>query len=1150
MARVVLSLFIAGSLIIGLTPPSRSQGLTAQISGTVHDPSGKAVLGASVTLTNAETAQVRSVATNGAGDFLFTEMLPGVFNLRVQMTGFKQFEQTGIHLPASERLVVNAITLELGELNETVSVEANTADVPTESAERSGLIDSRQLSELSLKGRDYMATLQLLPGVLDVNSTSREAPGSSTLQGLYFNGNRQGSLSLTLDGIFCMDTGGGTGPYFEPSIDAVAEVRVLLTNYQAEYGRSSGGTISTVIKSGTKNYHGGAYYYFRNEDLNANEFFNNRQALPRPLYRSNYPGYFLGGPVLVPGSRFNKRRDKLFFFWSQEFLARDYPTAVTFQTFPTALERQGDFSRSVDQNGKLVPVRDPLTGAAFPGNMVPAYRIDPNGQALLNVFPLPNTIDPTHTYDYAFQSDIQQPRHDQILRVDWNLSPGTQFFARGIKDFEAKKGAFGFTLASPSWPQLPVDIAFHSAGLVGTLIHVFSPTVVNELTFGVSRGNQAVAPPAPGALAQNSRSALHITLGQIYPQSNPLDLIPNATFAGVPDAPQLNIDQRYPYFGPDNIWDYTDNYSQIRSAHSFKLGIYVEHSTTNKQLPTSFNGTLAFDRDPNNPQDTGYAFSNALIGSVDNYAESSGHPVGHARDTNVEWYAQDVWRVSRRFTLEAGARFYWIAPTAGAGNQFAAFDLSSYSAALQPPLVQPYLNPSGQRVGRDPVTGQILPVAYIGTFSSAAGQPFQGMKVYKGNIMKTPPVEAAPRLGVSWDVFGNGRTALRSGFGMFYDRFADNQVLQLIQSPPVVNTPVAYYTTLASLSAARLTSNPSVVYGIQNSWRPPAVYNWSVGVQQNIGRGTILDVAYVGDVSRHEMQIRDLNGTNYGTNFLPASIDPTLAGNKPLPANFLRPLAGYSDIQYMEFASNSNYNALQAQLVRRFSAHFTFNASYTWSKVLDVADTFASAVNPYLNYNSRNYGPASFDRRQNLKLNYVYTVPQVSRRWDNRFSRQVLDGWEVSGISALISGAPTPITYTLVTAADLTGASGVGIDSRVNLSCNPRQSAGGSLLNGSCVHPPTRAGLGIGNASKYPFAGPGVDDFDISLFKNFRLGAAENRRLQFRLETYNTFNHTQFTAVDSNARFDSAGNQVNQTFGRYTAAAPARRVVLGLKFYL
>ena len=588
-------------------------------------------------------------------------------------------------------------------------------------------------------------------------------------------------------------------------------------------------------------------------------------------------------------------------------------------------------------------MRDPATGSPFPGNIVPGDRIDTKGAALLKIFPTPGQYNAAHTYNTVFQRPIEQPRTDHILRVDWNVAPGTTFYARGIADYQATRGDFGFVLASPAWPQLPVNYEIPCRGIVGTLIHSFGPSRVNELTFGVNRGLQDSRPLNDAALAKNSRSALNLGIPQFYPSANPYGVIPNATFGGIANAAQLNIDARFPYFGRNNVWVLSDGYSQIKGAHSLKAGFYLEKSAVNESNGTFFNGTFAFDRDPNNPLDTGYAFANALTGSVTTYTESDGQPAGHVRDLRVEWYAQDTWRVSKRLTIDAGMRFYWLRPNLNAFPQTVVFDPQGYSRAEQPPLIQPYIDPAtGSRVGRDPVTGQLLAAVKIGSFSPAAGKPYQGMRVY-GNgesAMRTPPIQVAPRFGFAWDVFGNHKTAIRSGFGMYYDRFPDDQVAQLVAQPPLLRTPSATYTTLSNLLATPLSLSPNTVWGLDGNWKPLAVYNWSLGVQQSLGSGFVLDVAYVGNVTRHAMHVRDLNANGYGTNFRPSSIDPTLTGNRALPPNFLRPYLGFGSIQYMEFASNATYHGLQSQLRRRLAAGLGGLAAYTWSKVLDFVDAW------------------------------------------------------------------------------------------------------------------------------------------------------------------------------------------------------------------
>ena len=437
--------FLTLALAVGTPGLAHAQGLSGQIGGSVIDSSKGAVPGAAVTVRNTATAVTRDTVTDSEGLFVFTNLVAGTYDLRVTLTGFRTYEQKGLVLTATERLAVPPITLDVGGLEEVVTVEASALHAQAQSGERSGTIRADEIKDTQLRGRDFLGLLQGMPGVVDTNV--RNAPGWNSFLGTQINGLSDQLMGMSYDGVSSKDTGFGAANYVTPSLDAIAEVKIQTSNYQAEYGRAGGANIIVVTKSGSSRFSGSAAYFKRHEALTSNSWDRRRTCdatggtsplCEKPRYRYDNSAFTLGGPVLIPGTTFNEKRDKLFFFYSLDLLPRTDPFLVS-STMPSALERNGDFSQTRNNAGVLRFIRNPFsalacnvnTGGAgcFPGNVIPQNMINPMGRQIMNLFPLPdpalvgNPITQGN-YNYQFAGDTEKLRRDNVVRVDWNIRQG------------------------------------------------------------------------------------------------------------------------------------------------------------------------------------------------------------------------------------------------------------------------------------------------------------------------------------------------------------------------------------------------------------------------------------------------------------------------------------------------------------------------------------------------------------------------------------------------------------------------------------------------------------------------------------------------------------------------------------------------------
>lgn len=1173
------------ALMAGFCAIIPAQSITGQISGIVVDASNAAVGGASVKLTNAISKQTRDFKTDAGGAFTFVDLVPGAYDLSIVQPGFKNYVQNGIQVASQEHVDVHALKLEVGDVSSSIEVTANMVHVATDSSDHSVAINTTQIEDTPTAGRNYLSVLRSLPGTQV--TTTADTRGANANGAPAINGGQQGMIMATLDGVGNWLSGtSATGGYAAPSVDAIGEVQVMVGNYSAEYGSRSGGLVNVTTKSGTSQFHGTAYDYMRNEEFNANEWFNNATRSPIPRYRYQNPGGTFGGPVIIPGTSFNRNRTRIFFFYSEDYLHNITTNPLSRFTMPTSLERSGDFSQTVTSTGKQIPIIDPSTGIQFGNNMIPASRITPQGYALMNLFPLPNTVDATgqRQFNYLNQGSQSNPRDNRILRVDYNVGTKTTAYARYTHDFSGNEG-FGTTVGPTGfgWGQVPSYFNSTSWGLASTVIHTFRPNLFLEATWGISRGVQLGGALDQTQYQKDKLSALTgangsvVSLPSLFPSANAENVIPNLSFStlspqapgqAVTNPPAFGWGTFWPFFSYDTFQNVTTNLTWLKGSHHVKAGFYFERVTLGAPGAGSAAASMGqfwFGSDGANANDTGYAFSNLLAGAVQAAQQDNTRIKYTGAYNQYEWFVQDNLKVSRRLSVDLGVRFQLPGPVTADGSVFGVFDAGSYSSKSAGQLLFP-ATVNGVKVALNPVTGMTYPFPRAASFDPlsypANGTPFSGMKQYPGSFFEWPKVGVGPRVGFAWDVFGDGKTALRGGFGIVYGRpFANgNQIAgTLAQAPPAYLSPQVFNTTFSTLLASPGFLAPQTVVTGPASYPNPATYNWTLGVQRNVGKGLILDAAYVGNVAHHIFgNAIDINAVAPYTTWTPSGglntkyQDPTNATGGLYNPSLIRVLAGnyaYNNINAFTSLGESNYNSLQIQINKRFGQRFQMGTNYTWSKTITYAHQ--QWVSDALTKNV-----AAGVRPQVVNINFGYKLPGGSRLWNNAVMRQVTDGWNLNGVGSYYNGTPLTVTCAAQNVpANLgnywTGTPTGGLPFRCQMNGSLWLPDGATPASaGSTADPrlwfpfaassftlPSATSLGIGNTPPALTYGPGFENWDLSLSKQFHLGS-EKRTLELRVETFNSFNHFNPGNPNTSLTYNFVtGAQTNAAFGTIPSTA-------------
>lgn len=1098
------------------------------LNGTVTDPSGAVVPGAKVTVTQRDgNATPRVVQADARGNYNIPDLAAGTYNISVTSPGFQTYEATDITLFVAQTRTVD-VKLQTGSVSQTVTVRQNEVAVDTTTSELAGTISGTQVTQLQLNNRNFEQLVTLQPGV--VSALPDEVGfGLNNTDQVAVNGARGSANNWTVDGADINDSGSNLTLLNVPSVDAIQEFTLERSTYDAGFGRSGGGQILVATRSGTSQFHGDAYEFDRNTIFNANSYFNKQVTpfLPRATEHYNDYGFTIGGPLFIP-KIYSANKNKLFFFWSEEWRKVTAPETSS-ATPPSAAELAGTFTGNLTATA---PAGCVTYNAAANTSTISPTCYSKNAQVYLtNVFSkfAPNTATGLYTFSY---SQLENTRED-LVRVDANISDKLHFFGRAMRDETPENFPMGL-FAGTQFPTVAADsVNAPGDNVVGNLTWTISPRMVNEAEFAYTQGtiNSSFV---SGDVINSSSVGSALTNNTAY--TDPYGRIPNISFK---DGTTGINSGAAPYFERNLDRTIFDNFSWTLKNHAIRTGATISNML---KTENAYSGAANFSFDN---------FADFLLGDVYEYTQASKDTVPDLHYYNFEAYIQDDWKVSSKLTLNLGVRYSYFPSPADVKNTLVNFDplLFNPSAA---PAIDPVSGNFAASSGQVPATyanGLIFP----GGSECAAAKaiaPLATCSPYGSHVNPDPKDNFGPRFGFAYSPYGNGKTSIHGGYGIFYDRmlngiWEDNAFYDppLVQTSTVLNT--SFDSPLGGTKAVSLA--PNAVYSTGNPlMKTPSITDYNLSLEQQVAPGTVFQLAYVGNQARHLLGERDLN-------------QPSMAERAANPTAWVTavvPYAGYSTFVSLLPEYNANYNSMQAFLTHR-TRDLTLQVAYTWSRSLTTeSQDRGTATNDTYNVEG-DYGPSLTNQPSTFVADYVYNLPFYESQ--HGFAGHVLGGWGVSGITQITSGQSVIITQALdpfdcVTPAGATTGciagtypGGVNIDSSV-IAPRPDQIAPIHMIKKQTQWFSTTSfadAVGhFGSAPNGPLLSPGIDLWDLSAIKNFAFG--DRAHLQLRGEFFNAFNHTNF-GTDALSGGGLGTNTDLSDFGQVVSAHDPREIQLGGK---